>query len=543
MPSLIAYLCLIQALFLIAVSAQLPTATCASQPCKNGGTCQRSASDPAKYSCNCPDNTHGDNCETLLKCTDTSCAANSDCFVRNHQLNCVCKAGFTADSNGVCTIKTRQACMLGGPHHTTFDGLTFDYQGTCPYIVTQSCGYGIHPYFSIRAQNLQMPNTRLSVILWFELHIRGLVARVDRSLALTVDGIERSVPYTHYLLGDPTWRVKVSVAAGQMYITTPENIEIVFRYPTLCVNVPEDMVKGTGRLCGLFGDVDNDCKNDMRGATLAIIAVPPSNCDMPADGATGMTAERFGDEWIEDLQWGSCIRGVDLKNESLPCTPTELIAAQQACQAIELAKSNRGIFYKCNGIGAAKLDKMLSNCVYDICADKNMRCTVLTNFVHACQEALPNTLLTGWRTNTSCPLTCPPQQNYNDCVSGCPATCANTTLNAVCNKPCVEGCTCEDGTVLDGSGLKCIPEKSCGCKDEKGNYFETGSIWMNILCTKAYQCIGNNKLITKDVTCGSKGSCSTAKKQYQCSCFVGSGTCKTASQTINNPNEYILCSC
>uniref|UniRef100_A0A914WIQ5 VWFD domain-containing protein n=1 Tax=Plectus sambesii TaxID=2011161 RepID=A0A914WIQ5_9BILA len=507
MPSLIAYLCLLQALFLIAVSAQLPTATCsanancnivncqivctckegfiqnaenqcvpadpcASQPCKNGGTCQRSASDPEEYSCDCPDNTHGDNCETLLQCTETSCSANSDCFVRNHQLNCVCKAGFTADPNGVCTIKMRQACMSGDPHYTTFDGLTFDYQGTCPYTVTQPCGYDIDPYFSIKAQNWQLPNTRVSAILWFELNIHGSVFRVEGNLTLTVDGVIQSVPYTHYIPGDPNWRVKASVAADHMRMTTSENIEIVFYQYTLCVNLPEDMVKGTGRLCGLFGDVDNECRNDMRGPKNNIIAVPPSNCIMPTDGPAAMMAERFGDEWIEDFQGGACIRGVDLKNESLPCTPTEFIEAQQACQAIELARKNQGIFLKCNGIGEAKLDKMLSNCVYDICADKNMRCTVLTNFVHACQEALPNTLLTGWRTNTSCPLTCPPQQDYNDCVSGCPATCANKQLRVACDKPCVEGCTCEDGTVLDGSGQNCIPKKSCGCTDEQGNYFE-----------------------------------------------------------------------
>ena len=74
-----------------------------------------------------------------------------------------------------------------------------------------------------------------------------------------------------------------------------------------------------------------------------------------------------------------------MSNLSLPCTPTEHIAAQQACQAIELAKKSLGIFATCGRTGVVKLDEMYSNCVYDICADKNMRCTVLTNFVHACQ--------------------------------------------------------------------------------------------------------------------------------------------------------------
>uniref|UniRef100_A0A914WI23 VWFD domain-containing protein n=1 Tax=Plectus sambesii TaxID=2011161 RepID=A0A914WI23_9BILA len=479
MVSLIASLCLIQGLFLIAVSAQ-PTATC--------------------------------------------------------------KPGSTAGPNGVCTVKTRQTCLWGDLHYTTFDGLRFDYLGTCPYTVTQPCGYDIDPYFTIRAQNKQVNNYRVSVISWVELNIHGYVFNIQDNLTLTVNGVKQSVPYTLSLPGDPTWRVKASVVSGQMRITTPENIEILFYPMVLCVTVPEDMVKGTGRLCGLLGDVDNDCKNDMSGPQKNIIGVPPSGCNMPVSGATGMASAKFGDEWIDDFRGGACLRGLDMINASLPCTPTEQIAAQQACQAIVSARKSQGIFAKCGRMGA-KLDEMYSSCVYAICAGKNMRCTALTNFVKACQLAIPNTILPGWRTNTSCPLTCPPQQYYSDCVSGCQTTCSNTTLNQVCNKPCAEGCTCKDGTVLDGSGLKCIPEQKCGCPDEKGNYFETGSNWMNSQCTKAYQCMGNNKLTTKDVTCGSKAYCSTANKQYQCSCSTGSGTCKTTLQIINNPNEHILCSC
>ena len=75
------------------------------------------------------------------------------------------------------------------------------------------------------------------------------------------------------------------------------------------------------------------------------------------------------------------------------------------------------------------------------------------------------------------------------------------------------------------------------------DYIAAGSTWMNSQCTKAYECMGNDNLITKDVTCGSKGYCSAVNKQYQCSCSTGSGTCKTAAQTIYDPNEYIICSC
>jgi hypothetical protein len=76
-----------------------------------------------------------------------------------------------------------------------------------------------------------------------------------------------------------------------------------------------------------------------------------------------------------------------MKNTSLPCTPAEYVDATLACQAIELAKTGRGIFGKCARLGA-KLDDLLNACAYDVCADKNLRCNALTDFVRTCQVIL-----------------------------------------------------------------------------------------------------------------------------------------------------------
>ena len=77
-----------------------------------------------------------------------------------------------------------------------------------------------------------------------------------------------------------------------------------------------------------------------------------------------------------------------MKNLSLPCTPADYINAKSACEAIDLAKSGRGIFAKCSRLGAQKLDEIFNACAYDVCADKNLRCNALTEFVRTCQVCL-----------------------------------------------------------------------------------------------------------------------------------------------------------
>uniref|UniRef100_A0A914VNA0 Uncharacterized protein n=1 Tax=Plectus sambesii TaxID=2011161 RepID=A0A914VNA0_9BILA len=126
---------------------------CFSSPCLNGGSCIPEGNN---YSCNCPYNTSGSNCETVIECRDNSCGQNATCFVANHQINCVCKLGYFGDDpyHAGCPLKVVQSCFWGDPHFITFDQLSYGYQGTCPFIVSEPCssipGY---PSFSVRAVN------------------------------------------------------------------------------------------------------------------------------------------------------------------------------------------------------------------------------------------------------------------------------------------------------------------------------------------------------------------------------------------------------
>uniref|UniRef100_A0A914W484 Uncharacterized protein n=1 Tax=Plectus sambesii TaxID=2011161 RepID=A0A914W484_9BILA len=201
------------------------------KPCQNGGKCislqAAAAVDVTSklYRCECPRHTTGENCEVVLQCTPTSCSNNANCFVDNHQINCVCKSGFATDDQGDCTVKIRQAHVWGEPHYTTFDGLQYDYQGTCPYTLTKPCNYDIDPKFSIRAQNkVYNFDKRVSVVTWVELTIYGHTFKVHENLTLIVDGTIVSVPYQLFIPGDDKWKVKADISSGQMRITTREHI-------------------------------------------------------------------------------------------------------------------------------------------------------------------------------------------------------------------------------------------------------------------------------------------------------------------------------
>lgn len=86
---------------------------------------------------------------TQVECKNFSCGPNEKCKIENGVQKC------HPVGKGVCRAS-------GDPHYLSFDGRKFDFQGTCTYTLSKSCGVeGTHlQAFSVQVENEQWDQMR-----------------------------------------------------------------------------------------------------------------------------------------------------------------------------------------------------------------------------------------------------------------------------------------------------------------------------------------------------------------------------------------------
>ncbi|XP_066559973.1 delta-like protein C [Amia ocellicauda] len=108
-------------------NCEISAMTCADGPCFNGGTCVEKST--GGYSCRCPAGYMGSNCEKKIdRCSNSPCANGGYCLDVGNSKLCRCRPGFTGLN---CEINVddcaRNPCRNGG---TCVDGAN-DYTCTC----------------------------------------------------------------------------------------------------------------------------------------------------------------------------------------------------------------------------------------------------------------------------------------------------------------------------------------------------------------------------------------------------------------------------
>lgn len=93
------------------------------------------------------------NCLSQVKCKKFKCGPNEKCQIQDGVQKC------QPVGKGICHAS-------GDPHYLSFDGRTFDFQGTCTYTLSKSCGLeGTHLVaFAVQVENVQWNQMRRKVV-------------------------------------------------------------------------------------------------------------------------------------------------------------------------------------------------------------------------------------------------------------------------------------------------------------------------------------------------------------------------------------------
>ncbi|KAM4568117.1 IgGFc-binding protein [Fundulus diaphanus] len=444
---------------------------------------------------------------TGLVCNKFSCPKDTKCMVKNgirachntdpcKDANCrVQEACRVEKGEAVCVPKFTGTCWAwGDPHYHTFDGYNFDFQGTCKYVISKTCGTldGLVP-FSVTERNDNRGNTAVSYVREVDVLVYGYTVTIRKNQVgqVTVDGELMNLPVQ---LGDG--EVSVFQRGCSAELTTDFGLIVTYDWNWhLVIRLPSSYY---GSVCGLCGNFNGNIGDELQN---------------PSGQAVSSVME-WGKSWQTPDQdkdypcWDTCEKNCPTCDDN----DKKLYQSQALCGALT-AKTNN-VFQNCN----AKLDPQafMNSCVYDMClnkGDKKMLCQALGSYNQQCRE--DGVIIKNWRTTFGCPLNCQRNSHYEDCASPCQPSCPFPEEKQACVGACVEACVCDQGYVL--SAGVCVPAKTCGCSYQ-GRYYKPGQqFWADESCGRLCVCDTTLGMVTcRDASCSANEKCTVIDGERAC---------------------------
>uniref|UniRef100_A0A8C1ECA5 VWFD domain-containing protein n=1 Tax=Cyprinus carpio carpio TaxID=630221 RepID=A0A8C1ECA5_CYPCA len=421
------------------------------------------------------------------------------CPVCDRKCQCDPVKGFTCErancpnetcrferGNAVCVPQYNSTCWAwGDPHYHTFDGYEYDFQGTCKYVLSKTCGNlsGLVP-FSVTQSNENRGNPDVSYV---------------REVEVTVDGLWFYLPHDHH-----DGRVRVRQSGNAALLETNFGLRVSFIWGwRIDLHLPSSYYGVVCGLCGNFNGNGGDERRDPAGILLPSLY-------------------QWAKSWrAEDSVTSACHVGCET---DCPVCPPDLHALYETdtfCGV--LTSTGQSVFSACH----AKVNPQAfqQSCVYDLCfnnGDRRLLCQALETYVDLCRQE--GVIIKDWRGRLNCSMSCPPNSHYEACASPCPATCPYPNQQPNCTDTCVEACVCDSGFVL--SAGTCVPTNQCGCFYEGAYYQQGQTFWADEQCHRLCECDRNlSAVVCRESSCAVGESCSIVNGSRRCQPVSRSAIC------------------
>uniref|UniRef100_A0A914R3V7 VWFD domain-containing protein n=1 Tax=Panagrolaimus davidi TaxID=227884 RepID=A0A914R3V7_9BILA len=324
--------------------------------------------------------------------------------------------------------------------------------------------------------------------------------------------------YPYFYPNEANPKVTIRQNGWLKTIETEKGINVAFNGYTVCVTIPDcDAFYGKDKLCGLGGNYDGICANDVvyKNGTIPPPLVPCRFGNTISDWANSFITTNY-------FYPNNATKECKVGSNSNGCNRIEA-GSDVACKPISDAATGTGVFKQCKAMGNDVIERMNEACKYDVCLIKEHLCQAFEDFALECQRMLNSTDLGDWRATTNCPAKqCPANSSFKTCVHSCQPTCKDPNPTGCNVNSCIEGCQCNTGFVIDNTKTPFTCIKAEDCNSCIGTFPNYPTISNN--CTLFNTCWKKGKRISRPYQCGINEQCGKSGEVESCqsqSCPVG----------------------